>query len=533
MGDTAPDISVIIPFYNVEDYIEECLDSVIAQEGVKTEIIMVDDGSTDRSAEIVKTFMSKHKNISLYHEDKKGPSAARNLGVKFAKGKYIAFLDADDMLRAGIYARMMKAAEHYNAEMCICSAARFDQNGKYPSELHDNVFREYKPCTHITETHSLIYDSTSWNKLINRQFYIDNNILFPEGVVYEDIYVNADMHQKCERAVMVSEIGYLWRKRSTPGNESITQRFYSEENIRDRFAAIRWLIEDFCNRDIPEGLKKDTQKKILQTDMNLIIDSVEHVTDDRALQIMDEVRTFIDSNIDKDVVDSASVLDLQKYYYINNGDLEGLRQTLAYGRDSYDKAPVIEKDGRLCAELPEELFRIENRDVTDEFSRTRRKVWVDELRWSGSRVEIDAHIYIPRYNMGNPSDQAIKVKLVNEETGHVVDVDTSPAETKHITKLRGTIEDPSSGAVMNYNYDYTGFTFVLEPELFDSGIKSRTRKYSVLVEYQDRIFSGRQLLRGISRDVKAGCKKMYVRKGLRKISVSFGYMNELYIIVAN
>ena len=88
MRDNTPDISVIIPFYNVKEYIAECLDSVIAQKGVTTEIIMVDDGSTDSSVEIVKGYMRRHKNISLYHEDGKGPSAARNLGVKYAKGRF-------------------------------------------------------------------------------------------------------------------------------------------------------------------------------------------------------------------------------------------------------------------------------------------------------------------------------------------------------------------------------------------------------------------------------------------------------------
>ena len=528
-----PDISVIIPFYNVEEYIGECLDSVIAQEGVKTELILVDDGSTDGSAEIVKSFMRRHDNISLYHEYGKGPSAARNLGVKYAKGRYIAFLDADDLLRKGIYARMIKAAEFYDAEICLCTAARFDQDGKYPSELHDNVFREYKPCTHITETHSLIYDTTVWNKLIDRNFYLDNNIQFPEGVVYEDIYVTADMHHKCRRAAMISEVGYLWRKRSTPGNESITQRFYSEENVRDRFAAITWLMEDFCKRDIPEGLKKDVQRKILNTDMNLIIDAVEHVADDRALQIMGEVKAFIGDYIDDDAAASMPLIDQQKYYYINNGDLEGLRKTLAYRKTDYDKAPVTEREGRLYAELPGELFKIKSRDVTDEFSRIRRKFWVDGVKCSDGGFDIDAHIYLARYNLENPDDQTIMIKLINEETGQILDVDTRPIEAKHITKLRGTVEDPVSGITAKYNYDYSGFTFHIDPSIFDKGKLGSTLKYSVLMEYRDRIFSGQQQLRGVSRDVKAECKKLQIRKGLRKYRINFGYMNELQIMVTN
>ena len=533
MRDNTPDISVIIPFYNVEEYIVECLESVIAQKGVKTEIIMVDDASTDSSVDIVKGFMRKHKNISLYHEDGKGPSAARNLGVKYAKGRYIAFLDADDMLRKGIYARMIKAAEHYDAQICICNAARFDQNGKLASKLHEKVFREYKPCTHITETHNLIYDTTTWNKIIDRNFYFDNNILFPEGVVYEDIYVTADMHQKCNRVAVISETGYLWRKRSNPGNESITQRFYSEENIRDRFAAIKWLAEDFCKRDLPEDLKKDVQKKILDTDINVLIDAVDHADDERALRIMEDAWSFIDDNIDKDVMASMPVIELQKYDYLSKRDLDGLRKLLAYYRDAYDKAPVEEREGRLYADLPEEIFKIKSRDVTDELSLLRRKDWVDAVRCSKAGFDIDAHIYLPRFNVEKPEDQVITIHLINEETGQILDIETRPIEAKHITDLRGKVEDPVSGSVANYNYDYSGFTFRIEPALFEDSAKRGIRKYSVVLEYQDRIFSGNQIMRGISRDVKAECKRMHVRKGLRKISINFGYLNELQIVVTN
>ena len=527
----SPDISVIIPFYNVEDYIEECLDSVIAQKGVRTEIILVDDGSTDGSVEIVKDFIRRYKNISLYHEDEKGPGAARNLGVKYASGEFIAFADADDILKEGIYERMYKTAKHNDADICICHVARLDGTKKVPSDLHERVFRDYKLCTNIRESYELIHDTTVWNKLINRNFYLENGITFPEGIVYEDIYVNDDLHDNCSRVAMVSEIGYLWRIRKDPGKESITQKFYSDNNIRDRFSAARWLLEDFCARDLPEGLKKEAQYKLLHSDLKLILDSVEYVPDDRALQIMAEVRDFVKDHIDDDVMETASIQDMQRYDCANRGDLEGLRKLLVYTREAYDKAPVTERDGKLYAELPEDIFKVKKRDLKDEFSRMRRKVWVDDISIADGGFNIDAHIYIPRYNMKDPEDQSIEITLVNEETGHTVNVDARPKETKHITKLRGTVKDPVSEKVTEYNYDFTGFSFFVDPEMFSGRDKKNALKYSVVAGYKDRMFSGSQILRGISRDIKSESKKMRIKKGGRTLSVDFGYMNELQIIV--
>ena len=245
------------------------------------------------------------------------------------------------------------------------------------------------------------------------------------------------------------------------------------------------------------------------------------------------LKPFNVDNIDKDVVASMPVIDLQKYDYLNKGDLKGLRKLLAYYRDAYDKAPVEEREGRLYADLPEEIFKIKSRDVTDELSLLRRKDWVDAVRCSKAGFDIDAHIYLPRFNVEKPEDQVITIHLINEETGQILDIETRPIEAKHITDLRGKVEDPVSGSVANYNYDYSGFTFRIEPALFEDSAKRGIRKYSVVLEYQDRIFSGNQIMRGISRDVKAECKRMHVRKGLRKISINFGYLNELQIVVTN
>ena len=274
------DISVIIPFHNVELYIEECLDSVFRQTGVSIEVILINDGSTDNTATIVDRYKKEHDNMLVYEIPQNGPGYARNYGVRHARGDYIAFLDADDKLVAGMYRRMIRAAKNHDAEVSMCNATRFNSQRRFFSDIHEAAYNEYDLCTHITQTPCLIYDTTSWNKLIKRDFYEKNGFRFPEHVVYEDISFNADVHMKCNRVVMMADTGYLWRSREDSSNPSLTQAFYTDKNRGDRILAAKWLAEHVLTEEIPEKLRGTVLRKLLEIDLKIVLDSVEHVSED-------------------------------------------------------------------------------------------------------------------------------------------------------------------------------------------------------------------------------------------------------------
>ena len=208
-----------------------------------------------------------------------------------------------------------------------------------------------------------------------------------------------------------------------------------------------------------------------------------------------------------------------------------MRKLLVYRREAYREAPVTETGGVLYAGLPEELFSVSKRSLNDELSRINRRQWVDRARQTDRGIEIDAHIYLPRYNMKEPGDQEVRVVLVNEETGHCIELGTKPKETKYLTEKKGEVADPVTNKVTKYNYDHTGFTFLVDPELFSGQNENGTFKYSVIAGYKDRIFSGNQQLRGINQTNLKKCSKMKVRRNGVRIGLNFGYMNELQIIV--
>ena len=115
-----PKFSIIVPVYNVEDYLERCLDSIISQTFSNIEIICVDDGSTDNSGNICEEYADKEQRISVIHKENEGPAAARNDGLENIQGAYVSFVDCDDWLEPEMYTTMLQALNKEQADIIIC-----------------------------------------------------------------------------------------------------------------------------------------------------------------------------------------------------------------------------------------------------------------------------------------------------------------------------------------------------------------------------------------------------------------------------
>jgi len=182
-------ISVIIPIYNVEQYIAKCLDSVLSQPFADIEIICVNDSSPDNSREIVIDYQKKHRNIILIDRENGGLSAARNTGIKNAKGKYLIFLDSDDYLSENILTEMYQQMEAENLDILLGNIQWVYETGKVVKEklITDivNVVQSGEKCFNtLIETD--YYVPMAYNSMIRSDFLVNNNLYFKEGYVYED-----------------------------------------------------------------------------------------------------------------------------------------------------------------------------------------------------------------------------------------------------------------------------------------------------------------------------------------------------------
>lgn len=174
-----PKVSVIVPIYNVEKYLEKCINSLLSQTLEDIQIILVNDGSKDNSGNIAKEYEKNNKNRVIYVEKENGGlSDARNYGLKYATGDFIAFLDSDDYIEKNDYEEMYNKAIEENADYVEC-----DFIWEFPNKIR--VDKQY-PYKNKKEMLSFVR-VVAWNKLIKRQLITDNNLEFPKGLRYEDV----------------------------------------------------------------------------------------------------------------------------------------------------------------------------------------------------------------------------------------------------------------------------------------------------------------------------------------------------------
>ncbi len=173
-------VSVIVPVYNVYEYIEKCLDSLVKQTLKDIEIIVVNDGSPDNSQEIIDKYAKKYKNIRSFIKKNGGLSDARNYGIKYAKGEFIAFLDSDDYVKVDMYEKMYAKAKEEDFDMVVCDIDYLypDNTLRVSSGINDDT-------TDIKKAYLTIHPA-AWNKIFKKDLF-KNDVYFKKNVWFEDV----------------------------------------------------------------------------------------------------------------------------------------------------------------------------------------------------------------------------------------------------------------------------------------------------------------------------------------------------------
>lgn len=227
-----PAISVIIPIYNVEKYIERCLASVQAQSFTDFEVLIVDDGSSDRSAELAEKYTADSR-FKLIRQKNGGLGAARNTALAWAQGEYVAFVDSDDAVTADYLKKLYTAAEKNRADVVMCGYMLCDENGDHTRKKI--LIKRPDVYTGEEIMNDLLRDVSVkcfvWNKLWKRSLFTDNGILFPTGL-FEDTYTVPMLIYAAERVAVIKDSTYIYTRRG----DSITGRI-DGNCVRDCLAA--------------------------------------------------------------------------------------------------------------------------------------------------------------------------------------------------------------------------------------------------------------------------------------------------------
>lgn len=248
----SPAISVVVPVYNTSEYLEQCISSIVQQTFKDIEIICVDDGSTDNSLNILKKFASQDSRISIIHREYKSGSAAvpRNIGMSYAQGKYIIFLDSDDYFEQKMLEKMYNCAEEKNADLVMCDnyvVSSLDGSIKnFEGELHHKYIsqRDVFSYKDIPDRIFQISNAAIWHKLILREILLNNQLQFQENVpVLDDIYF-VNLLLVLSKRIYILDEKLIYYRKSRPGGQTTTIAKY-KESIYWAFKALNtYLIEN-------------------------------------------------------------------------------------------------------------------------------------------------------------------------------------------------------------------------------------------------------------------------------------------------
>lgn len=232
-------LSIIVPVYNVEQYLDNCINSILNQTYRNFELILIDDGSPDKSAEICDKYRLLDNRIKVIHKKNGGLSSARNAGLEIATGKYIGFVDSDDWINKDMYDKMLNLAEKNEADIVQCEYLEVYDNKiimqpKENSEFEvSNKFDALEKIINFGQEH--VNGVVSWNKIYKS--YLFNDIRFPIGKLNEDEFTTYKLVHKSEKIIFLKEKLYYYRQ--TP-NSIMNKKF----NVRrvDLLEAIKELV---------------------------------------------------------------------------------------------------------------------------------------------------------------------------------------------------------------------------------------------------------------------------------------------------
>jgi len=456
---TTPRISVVVAFFNNADDLADCLDSIAAQSFADLEVIMVDDGSTDHSAEIARAKAAGDPRFTLIQPGHGGPGGARNRGVERARGEFLAFVDGDDMLPANAYELLLHALERSGSDFVSGAVDRIGPKGINPSALHSLALKGRQTGTHVTRTPRLLYDVSVWNKLFRRSFWDQHALSYPEGVVWEDIRLMTKAHVLARAVDVIPDIVYYWRERAQ-GRLSITQSRTSIANLRDRMAALA-DIDAFIGAHSTGRLLRAHQRKALKNDLWLYVQDLHKVTDAYRSEFADLVNGYLD-HVGRRVLRSLPAPHKLAYHLVRIRAMPQLAELAAWlVEQPVRQVPMVRRLGRLYADLP---FR-ENSPVPVP-ARVFRPHWrdldpymqVDDIGWDGrGRLVVTGRANVPSVDIPRRRNTAKVVILRPPGPG---------VRRLPLVRPARSFLHPDATALSEqdrYNYDWSGFRFTVSP----------------------------------------------------------------------
>lgn len=279
-------VSVIIPVYNVEKYLARCIQSVCGQSYQGLEIILVDDGSKDKSGVICDEYAERDGRIKVIHKENGGLGDARNAGVEKAEGKYLLFVDSDDRIHENLVRDTVETAEKNQADMVIFDYIGEEENGNL-TDRFTFPFSANRVIEVAEEKELIMRSCSAVNKLIRRELWKESGFQFPKGRYYEDLATIPKVMTKTKKIVYLPEVYYYYLMR----DGSIMHSRNFEKNYEDRTWAVDQLLEYFERENLIETYRNELEYLVFEN--TYFVPSKEIVLNDRKSEYLKKFRDYV------------------------------------------------------------------------------------------------------------------------------------------------------------------------------------------------------------------------------------------------
>ncbi len=229
-----PLLSIIVPVYDVERYLQKCIDSILAETLTDFELILVDDGSPDDCPALCDAAAAKDARVRVIHQKNGGLSAARNAGLDVARGEWIGFVDSDDYIAPEMYETLYQAVQSTGADLALCDYAEVDEASEPCPQMHVSLSGAELTGQELLQNASGLMVQLAWNKLYRRAIFAQ--LRYPEGKLNEDLFLIPEICLQTAKAVVVPEVLYYYLQRSgSIMGKSKTLRHYDAAEAAQRY----------------------------------------------------------------------------------------------------------------------------------------------------------------------------------------------------------------------------------------------------------------------------------------------------------
>ncbi|WP_236718555.1 bifunctional glycosyltransferase family 2 protein/CDP-glycerol:glycerophosphate glycerophosphotransferase [Actinoplanes sp. TFC3] len=460
---------MVIPAHDVEPYLEECLASVARQTYQNLEIVVVDDGSADRTGALADEWASKDSRFTVIHQPESGPGHARNAGIAASTGTFLTFADGDDVVPPYAYEMLMTTLEHSGSDFACGAVRSLTSRGATPSAMHGPIFGKTVLRTHVSERLTLLKDRTVWNKVFRRQFWDEHELGFPEGVVFEDVPIALTAHAMAKAVDVVNVPVYYWRKREV-GEQSITQRKKDWKITADRLRAVD-RVSRFLAEHHQGEVKRAYDANVLVDDFAIVLGVLPDADPEFQAAFLHEVNKFL-ARLRPGTIESLPPKFAVAWHLVREHKLtEAIEVLLASrpgmpigtqheGNHRYAELPFLDDP---AAGVPRELY-----DMGKPAVRTR----VTEVTWRDGKLVLRGYAYIDGTSANSRWTSVRIIRLRERTTDRTITLPTSPRREPEAT---ATSSHPDK------SYDWSGFEVAIDPATLQSGGKWIEGRWQIAV----------------------------------------------------